>query len=83
MVEQKNTDKYTTHDIQNECLQIMALKILREVSHSVRHHLPFFSIMADECTHIGNTEQFTIVLKWVTEDLQVNESFIGLYQVML
>ena len=28
----KKTNKYTSHDIQNECLQIMALQILREVS---------------------------------------------------
>ena len=28
----KKTNKYTSHDIQNECLQVMALQILREVS---------------------------------------------------
>ena len=28
----KKTTKYTSHDDQNECLQIMALQILREVS---------------------------------------------------
>ncbi len=49
----KKTNKYTSHDIQNECLQIMALQILREVRLSVRDS-SCYSIMADECTDIAN-----------------------------
>ena len=37
--------------------------------------------MADECTGIANKEQFTINIRWVGEDLQDHEDFIGLYQV--
>ena len=76
----KKTNKYTSHDIQNECLQIMALQILREVSQSVRDS-GCYSIMADECTDIANKEQFTIIIRWVGEDLQDHEDFIGLYEV--
>ncbi|XP_062501357.1 uncharacterized protein LOC134178499 [Corticium candelabrum] len=36
--------------------------------------------MADECTDVSNKEQFVIVIRWVSEDLQERESFIGLYE---
>ena len=32
----KKTNKYTYHDIQNECLQVMALQLLCEVSLNIR-----------------------------------------------
>ena len=81
----KKTNKYTSHDIQNDCLQvmalqIMALQILREVSRKIRDSA-CFGIMADESTDIANKEQFTINIRWVGEDLQDHEGFIGLYQV--
>ena len=76
----KKTNKYTSHDIQNECVQVMALQILREVSKNIRDSA-VFSIMADECTDIANKEQFTINIRWVGEDLEDHEDFIGLYQV--
>ena len=37
--------------------------------------------MADECTDIDNKEQFTICIRWVSQDLQDYEDFIGLYEV--
>ncbi len=37
--------------------------------------------MADECTDTANKEQFTIVIRWVSKDLQDHEDFIGLYEV--
>ena len=37
--------------------------------------------MADECTDISNKEQFIITIRWVEEDLQEHENFIGLYEV--
>ena len=37
--------------------------------------------MADECTETLNKEQFTIVIRWLSEDLQDHEDFIGLYEV--
>ena len=76
----KKSNKYTSPDIQNECLKLMALHILREVSHNIAgSHC--FSIMADECTDCSNKEQFTINIRWVDEHLNEHEEFIGLYQV--
>lgn len=57
--------------------------ILREVIVLVIHvvHSSSPSWPMNVHVHVANTEQFTIVLRGVPEDLQVNESFIGLYQV--
>ena len=77
---QKKTNKYTSPDIQNECLQLVALHILRKVSHNIAgSHC--FSVLADECTDCSNKEQFTINIRWVDQHLNEHEEFIGLYQV--
>ena len=76
----KKTDKYVSHDIQNEYLQIMALRIVREISSNIRN-AGCYTLMADECTDISNKEQFTICIRWVDEDLEDHEDFIGLYEV--
>ena len=77
---QKKTNKYTSPDILNECLQFVALHILRKVSHNIAgSHC--FSVLADECTDCSNKEQFTINIRWVDQHLNEHEEFIGLYQV--
>ena len=37
--------------------------------------------MADECTDVANKEQFTICMRWVGEDMQDHEDFVGLYEM--
>ncbi len=76
----KKASKYTSHDVQNECLQLMALNIIRQLSLDIRTS-QFYTIMADECTDVSNHEQFTICIRWVSSCFEVNEYFIGLYQV--
>ena len=44
----KKTNKYTSPVIQNECIQIMALRIIRQVSQNIQDSA-CFTIMADEC----------------------------------
>ena len=73
----KKRDKYTGHDMQNELLQIMALRILRELAASIQSTK--FTIMVDETTDISTTEQVVIVLRWVDQSLEVHEDFFGLY----
>ena len=53
---QKKTGKYTSHDIQNEMLKIMALSILRKIAVNLRA-TEFYMIMVDESTDISNHEQ--------------------------
>ena len=76
----KKTDKYTSHEIQTECIQIMAHQILRQLCKNIRGS-DFYTIMADVCTDIANKEQFTICMRWVDNSLLDHEDFIGLYQV--
>ena len=72
---ERKTDNYTSHEIQNECMQLMALYILRNVAQNIRDSACFI-IMADECSDVSIKEQFVIVIRWVSEDLQEHESFM-------
>ena len=77
----KKRNKYTSSDIQNECLQIMALSILRQVSASIIKN-GFFSIMADEGMDVANKEQFIVRIRWVDhETLTDHEDTIGVYNI--
>ena len=76
----RKSDNYTSHFIQNEIVKIMATNILQDISTRLQQS-PFLALMMDETTDISNNEQTTIVLRWVSEDLIVDEEFIGLYQV--
>jgi len=76
----KKTNKYTSPDVQNECLQLMALHVLRQINCNIGKH-GFFTIMADECTDVSNKEQFTICIRWTDDDINDYEDFIGLYNV--
>ncbi|XP_041374139.1 zinc finger MYM-type protein 1-like [Gigantopelta aegis] len=77
---ERKTMKFTSVDMQNEILQIMALGILRQVAKNIRDD-GFFTIMADETTDQSNREQVVIVLRHVDSDITVYEEFIGLYMV--
>ena len=73
-------NKYTSPDIQNECIKLVVPHTLRQVSNRIAtSHC--YSILADECTDSANQDQFTINIRSVDTDLNVSEDFIGLYQV--
>ena len=77
---EKKKDKYTSPQIQNQLIKIMALRILRSVVSAIKV-VPFFTIMADETTDCTNKEQLVLMIRWVDQDLMVHEDFIGLHQV--
>ena len=68
---------YTSPDIQNEIIKLMGLRDMAAQFQSS----PFHTIMADETTDASNIEQVTLFIRWVTDDLQVHEDFVGLYSV--
>ena len=45
------------------------------------HSTPYFTVMADECTDLSNTEQLVLCFLWVDNQLDVHEEFTGLYYV--
>ena len=59
----RRTNKYTSHEVQNDMLKVIALKVPRNIA-ACLHDSSFFTIMADETTDVSNREQVTIVLRW-------------------
>ena len=58
---EKKTGKYTSHDVQNELLKLMAHQILRDLTDEMRDS--FYATIYDEYTDISNKEQLTLCLK--------------------
>ena len=56
----KKTNKYTSWQMQNEMLKVMALEVLKYVA--APHSSPFYSMKADETTDSSNREQVVICL---------------------
>ena len=77
---QKKTDKYCSYQIQNELLQVMANKINREIVDKIRQ-AKYFAVMTDEVTDASNPEQVVVCMRWVDNELQPREDFLGLYKV--
>ena len=58
----------------------MEIQVLRKIALDL-HCSPILTIMADETTDAPNREQVTLILRCVTNDLEVHEEFLGLYTV--
>ena len=55
-------NKYTSAEIQNEVLQVMALQLLRGIAKNL-HSSSFYTIMVNETTDISNCEQVVLCLR--------------------
>ena len=58
---EKKINKYVHSTIQNEIMQITALRVLREVAENIQN-VGFYSIMCDEATDVKNVPE--LVVKW-------------------
>ena len=76
----QKSNKYTTHEIQNDLVKVMARHVLINVS-SCFQESRFLTVMMDETTDVSNNEQTVIVLRWVSEQLEIHKEFTGLYHV--
>jgi len=56
----------------------MALNILRDIVKNIQL-AEIFSILGDETGDISNTEQLVFCVRWVDDDLEVHEDFIGMH----
>ena len=63
--------------MQNEMMQVMALKILRQIAGNIRD-ADFFTMMCDEATDVTNTSQLVVCIRWVDQNLNANDELIGL-----
>ncbi|KAI6656107.1 Zinc finger MYM-type protein 1-like [Oopsacas minuta] len=75
----KSQSKFTSPDIQNEIISIMALMILRKIASELSGKI--YTIMVDETTDLSNTEQMVLCLRYVDDDLEVHEEVIGLHSL--
>ncbi len=76
---EKSQDKFTSPDIQNEILLIMAMHILRQIASELSGK--WYTVMVDETTDLSNTEQMVLCLRHVDDNLEVHEELIGLYSL--
>ena len=74
---EKKINKYGHSTNQNEMMQIMALKILREIATNLQDS-DFFTMMCNEATDVKNVSQLVVCLRWVDENLNAHDEFIGL-----
>ena len=77
--QERKRDKYTSADIQNEMLQVVALRIFRTVEENIGERKS--AIMVDETTDSSCTEQCVIVIRWVDSELCGHEEFLGFYAI--
>lgn len=61
-------------------IMIMALFVLRKIAVCIARSR-LYTIMGDEVTDCGNKEQFVICMRWINDNPEAVESFIGLYNV--
>lgn len=67
------------HDIVNEILELMADKILRQKLDQIKS-AGFFSLIMDETSDVSRFEQVSICIRIVSENLTIQEIFIGFYK---
>ena len=75
----RSQDRFTSPAIQNELLEIMAMTILKKLANNLAGRQ--FVIMVDETTDISNTEQLVLCLRYVDDQLNSHEEFIGLHSL--
>ena len=80
IITMRGGDNYTSHQIQNDILKIMATEVLLNISTSLQDS-PFICLMMDETIDVPNHEQTKIVLRHVSDKMEVLEELIGIYQV--
>ena len=71
--------KWLSPAIQNEIIQDMALSLLRSFKQDICD-ARYFAIIMDETTDTSCKEQVSICLRYVTQSLQVHETFTGFYE---
>ena len=58
-------------------MQVMAIRILREVAENIQN-IDFYLIMRDEATDVKNVSELAVRLRWVDDELEAHDEFIGL-----
>ena len=57
-----------------------ALNMLQKIERNIQR-AKFHSVMGDETVDISNKEQLILYIRWVDDNLQVHEGFIGIHKI--
>ncbi|KAI7802952.1 putative zinc finger MYM-type protein 1-like, partial [Triplophysa rosa] len=71
-------DNWLSDTIQNEIIQLYECAIQREIV-SRATSSPYYGLTADGTTDSSTTEQFSLTLQYVDENLDINSDFLGFY----
>ena len=71
--------KWTSHDIQNEIIDLLGKTVLRKVLASIKK-TEYFSIIVGETSDSSIHEQVSFSIRTVDDSLIIYEDFIGLYE---
>jgi len=72
---QGRKSSFISVEIQNECMQLMAHHVLRQITAKIRA-AKYFSIICDEVTDQSRQHQLGISVRWVDTSFVVNEDFL-------
>jgi hypothetical protein len=70
-------NQFTSWQIQNELLKIMAHQVQRKLIQKI-NHTKYFSLIVDETTDIAGREQVTFCVRYVSENLEPAEVFLAI-----
>ena len=73
-------NNYLSHECQDELVNLMASMVLREILEEARRS-PFYGVIADGTTDVSTKEQFSICIRYATDELLIKEACLGLYEV--
>ena len=72
-------NRFLSHECINELISIMGTMLQREVAREARES-PFYGVIADGTTDLSTKEQFSICVRYLTPQLEVKETCLGLYE---
>nr|CAH7721623.1 unnamed protein product [Callosobruchus chinensis] len=76
---QRSKYKWLSHDVTNELSSILSHEILRKIIKLVQNAV-YYSVVIDETSDITNHEQVTFYFRYVDTNLNIHETFFGLYK---
>ena len=83
----RRKDRYLHPEIQNEILQLISNEVLRDILSGMRDtedgnspNVLHFSVIVDGTQDVSGDEQLSICVKYVDDDFNVHEDFLGFYR---
>ena len=76
----RSRNKWISHDIQNEILQLLSDDVLRRIISEIRQ-AQYYSLMIDETMDCSRHEQLVICFRYCDSQLEIHELFTGFHEL--